>query len=568
MATSVTLGSDVLSPSDCGPCSIENKKSEATMFCVECNDMLCDNCVGIHRRFATMKTHQIVVHTDKEQFDFTAEILTDKCGRHEGKHLETFCKTHDEICCSVCVSINHRTCDGLIYLPEYVKEKSTKDICKDMIEEIEHIKTNFEELKEIRHVDTVKIDDEREDSVRSIDDYKTQLTAEIERIYRNSLVQIDSRYESCMKYINEDVELCDDKIAELHKVLKSFEGEKTSEVRRFIGARRVREILKQSKELLNSISERESTAMAYNLETRVKDTLNDLDYFGKLENLSENHSSNMNLYDYKMGGMICMSQLPKEKGFCVIQGLTIMANNQVVISDGNNSNIKVLNHNMEVIQTFPLPGKPLNVCMIDDDICISYKNEKKVEIRTFAEATLNPKTILNVGKECRGICQKNNDLIVACGSNDTAEVRVYSMDGKLKRALNIDAKGNKLLSSPYSVKTNTDGSVVFVADYDNGVIALQLDGTLMWKYNDKKIIHGVSDIAVIDESDELYVCGQASYNIVKISKDGRKAEVVLDGIHFPSALCYDDFNGRLIVATNPNVYSDTLIVHEIIKQRI
>lgn len=136
MAMNESLASDVLESSKCGPCLEDNKNNEAVMFCVECNDMLCDSCVGIHKRFSTMKTHKIVVQRDKKRFELMADIMSDKCKQHHGKHLETYCKDHDELCCSVCVSLNHRLCQGIVYLPEYVKEEKSKKFAAEILESL------------------------------------------------------------------------------------------------------------------------------------------------------------------------------------------------------------------------------------------------------------------------------------------------------------------------------------------------------------------------------------------------------------------------------------------------
>lgn len=140
MAASEHLDSDSLTLSKCGPCLIDHKDNEACMFYVECNDMLCDSSVAIHRRFPMMRNQKKVVSTDKEQFEFTAKLLSDKCEQHEGKHLETFCMIHDKLCCSVCVSLSHRHCDGLVYLTEYTREKTIKDALKKNVKAIESLK--------------------------------------------------------------------------------------------------------------------------------------------------------------------------------------------------------------------------------------------------------------------------------------------------------------------------------------------------------------------------------------------------------------------------------------------
>lgn len=158
---------------------------------------------------------------------------------------------------------------------------------------------------------------------------------------------------------------------------------------------------------------------------------------------------------------------------------------------------------------------------------------------------------------------KNRKLFVACGEEKSAEVRLYSLKGKLIHIFDTDSNGNKMFCIPYCVNTNSDGSLVFVGDNIEGVFALTVDGTMVWRYNDQKMIRGLWDIAV-DENDDLYVCEFFSNNIVKISSNGQTADIAVNGIDCSMAICYDR-QGRLIVACY--ITAPELQVYQVIKSK-
>ncbi|XP_053393913.1 uncharacterized protein LOC128555511 [Mercenaria mercenaria] len=549
MATIEACGSDGLIPSKCGPCSNVKKDSEATMFCVECNNMLCDTCVGIHRMFPAMKSHKIVVQTDKEQYEFRAKLLTDRCEKHDSKHLETFCKHHKELCCSVCVSLNHRNCDGLVYLPEYVNEKEAEMLTAKTKQKLEEVKIDAEKLKSSRQTDRQRIDVEKAQSIKEVDDYRERLFAEIDRTHGNSISDIESRYNSDCKSIENDVEVCDNVIAEVNEALKTLHDVRQDKVQSFIGVSRVEAIKEHAQEEVGSISgktEDQNTAyqIEHNLETEIKNTHS----FGKFVEVK---------YDINIGQKICDLELQYENKKCDIQKVETINSQQLMIADYANKSLMITDKDLNIVKSYVLPYHPSCACVISDDtVCVSFQIENMVQIVSLLGTKHKVNRTFDIGKECRGVCYKNGNLYVACGGGNGAEIQVYSTDGTLKNTL---GKGH--LSAPYYVNTNQEGSTVFVGDNKKGVIAIRSDGTLLWTYNNVETLKNVWDIAV-DENNDLYVCGFVSHNIVKVSSDGQKGEVILKGIKFPQTICYDRTNKRLIIYGG-----NMILVHEVIKQR-
>ena len=52
--------SDSIFTHECGPCKTDDKVSEAKYYCRVCNDYLCEECKGQHRKFKELQNHKIV----------------------------------------------------------------------------------------------------------------------------------------------------------------------------------------------------------------------------------------------------------------------------------------------------------------------------------------------------------------------------------------------------------------------------------------------------------------------------------------------------------------------------
>lgn len=82
---------------------------EAEVFCEDCSEYLCRQCLKFHNKFEKMKAHRMV---DKDGMKAQGHrkplsAPTETCEKHHGRLLDTYCRDHDVICCVTCVSLNH-----------------------------------------------------------------------------------------------------------------------------------------------------------------------------------------------------------------------------------------------------------------------------------------------------------------------------------------------------------------------------------------------------------------------------------------------------------------------------
>lgn len=96
----------VLNP--CTACSRENISVEASHYCQECKENICQNCVNQHTKFASMRGHTIVSKLNTSNGDVILERSPFDCQVHPGKTADMFCPVHDVVRCGTCIAVNHR----------------------------------------------------------------------------------------------------------------------------------------------------------------------------------------------------------------------------------------------------------------------------------------------------------------------------------------------------------------------------------------------------------------------------------------------------------------------------
>ena len=132
-----------------------HKESNAISFCEQCKIFMCNKCLNHHKEL--FENHQ-QYNIDKNNSDIFIDIC--KLNGHE-KKLEFFCKTHNELCCGLCiVKLNekgygqHNVCD--ICSIENIKEekknelneniKYLQDLSNNLENTINELKTIFENI--------------------------------------------------------------------------------------------------------------------------------------------------------------------------------------------------------------------------------------------------------------------------------------------------------------------------------------------------------------------------------------------------------------------------------------
>ncbi|WAR05012.1 hypothetical protein MAR_020381, partial [Mya arenaria] len=119
--TMATGGSSLYKESDlvhdygCSKCEEHDINTYAQHFCTECEHYLCDKCVKLHNGYH--KTHTVYGRGDIQKWAGYAMAM---CDQH-GNKLEVHCDDHQDLCCHVCVALNHRLCSSISHLPDLAR---------------------------------------------------------------------------------------------------------------------------------------------------------------------------------------------------------------------------------------------------------------------------------------------------------------------------------------------------------------------------------------------------------------------------------------------------------------
>ena len=102
----------------CDACKYDGSHEEATRFCVQCTEYLCELCFRVHGKSKTTRNHTLLkqdeMPANKEAFEIINKLT--KCDVHPLHDFVYECVEHNSFICGLCLSETHRKCENIFYL--------------------------------------------------------------------------------------------------------------------------------------------------------------------------------------------------------------------------------------------------------------------------------------------------------------------------------------------------------------------------------------------------------------------------------------------------------------------
>ncbi|XP_045178543.2 uncharacterized protein LOC123538473 [Mercenaria mercenaria] len=216
---SQTGASDAVHELSCTPCSNDGKNSEAKFHCKDCQ--MFDNHVVVS------KTSESFGQRQRQQRAFVSrELLVDLCEEHHGEVIKMFCGQHDVVCCTVCIALKHRSCEGVEYLPNIAVEL-LKRLDKDKtITHMEKTKFDLQRLKSAVQNEMKELNNQRDDILQNIRRCKTRLIKRIHELEQKAMTDVQEKHKDIAAGLTANSKKIDNMLKDIEKRLDRLKHSK------------------------------------------------------------------------------------------------------------------------------------------------------------------------------------------------------------------------------------------------------------------------------------------------------------------------------------------------------
>ncbi|XP_052781230.1 uncharacterized protein LOC128217853 [Mya arenaria] len=566
--SSIQRGCDFIHDFSCSPCEENGFNTEADHYCTQCTKYYCQNCVLKHD--VLYQKHAVLGRKDVKKWEAApgAVDALERCGMHPGEALKLVCADHDQLCCHVCVAVDHRQCSKIHPIPDVAKGIQRNIEFQQIPKKIAELEKQFELMKEARMKNTTSLKKTRAAISDELKTIRKKINDIIDKIERATLQDVDGIIAKLEKNIKKDIETCDKMTIELQNMIAAVQTKsKSSESKSYIAYRKSQDMISRANDHLRGISVIECYNVTFQANNLIEELLSAVKTFGAIEEqtvmtkqrkdpLSDpNHVFSVAAYkEYNV-------EMSDGEGECVILGICELPSGEFVIADRNNCKVKLLDKEYRVLDHCDVPEYQRDVCHIDGNevaVCVDsgYADRRGLYFINATKGKLVYTSKLSFTHRCYAAAHHGGQLYISSGN----ALYVYTMSGQKVKMLYEDKFGRMTVRK---CGISNDGKTIYITNSGkHKLITLDNKGNKLDLLTDPDMKHPTG--VHVTPAGHVFVCCKDSNTVLQVDKDGKKKLATLarkeDGLNLPQELFFSSRTSSLIVGG----WNGTLLVIKLI----
>ncbi|WAR12046.1 TRI33-like protein, partial [Mya arenaria] len=202
---SMSMASDLIHDFVCSPCQEDKLNTEAKYFCGDCSKYYCDKCLTFHSKIH--KQHTVLGRKDVDKWVGQGDALI-SCDFHPGKVIELLCEDHAEMCCHLCVSLNHRMCRSISLISDLAKGVYEMADFRLLPSKVAKVTTSLNQVREVRKKNQVSLKACCKYMLTKIKDLRKALNQLLDELEKRTVKQMDSVLADLDVTLQKDIDSC------------------------------------------------------------------------------------------------------------------------------------------------------------------------------------------------------------------------------------------------------------------------------------------------------------------------------------------------------------------------
>ncbi|XP_052782000.1 uncharacterized protein LOC128218382 [Mya arenaria] len=558
---SIQMGCDFIHDFACSACEEDGLNTEAQHFCNQCTKYYCDNCVPVHNKL--YKRHAVLDRKNVKKWAAapgTVDVL-ERCERHPGEALKLVCGDHDQLCCHMCVAVDHRQCLSIQHIQDVAKDIHKDPEFRQLPQRVTELRKQIEDMKDDRRKNGVSLRKTRTAIVGEIKALRKKINDILDKMEKTTVQELDRLVADQELSIKKDMDSCTQIHDELKSIMDAIPNKESSDkAPPYIGFRKCEEKIRQANEILQNISKIVKYKITFQKNDGIEENLASMAKFGDINESNVFAKKTLPLFHQdhvfdSQGYKEYSAEMCSDKNRCDIEGVCELPGGEIVISDYSNCKVKLLDQQYRVADHCDVPEYPFDVCHIGGNevaVCVNFRDDRReLHFINMTKGKLVTTRKLCFMHRSYGVAHHGNTLYI---SSNTA-LYIYTMSGKKIKKLYEDKSGGNTVQR---IAISNDGKTVFITNFSNNqLITLDNLGNKLATFTDHYLRgpHGPATTA-----GHVFVCYFDSDTILQVDKDGKKKLATLarklDGVLSPKALFFSSRTSSLVVCGS----KDTLLV--------
>ncbi|VDI72442.1 Hypothetical predicted protein [Mytilus galloprovincialis] len=515
----------------CGVCETQHTVREANFWCSECDEGLCSSCEKHHRASKASRNHEVISVNNYQKLPSTIASINQYCSDHEKKY-QHYCSQHEKLCCPLCITRNHKTCD-FIEIDDIVKTSKTSPLFDIMEQSLKDMKSNIGIIVEDRRQNLEMIHKQRQTLQTDVQKIRDKINKHLDKLQNEIQQDIQAAEQKIQSQIQRLLSKCFDHEKSLDELQKNIFATKSfaTDLQTFLGGKMFETEIQKEDSFMQSLIE-DGTLQQMDLQCKIDDKLSNILSMTKIGDISvitKPPTITLTMARDKQAQLM-LPTIPKKindinltlfktfdisKGnrYLLITGCTIMPSGEMVFIDRSSSNILIYNENALFECEIPISLCPIDVTCIDENtVAVTHNAEPcHIEIINIANKTIVKR--IKTSNMCYGITNNAGRLVYYETGSGIKTVDVTN-ESTINTVVKVDAihHWNYVTSSKDKIyHTNSDTDTV---------TCYTVIGQKFWEYKDESTLKPIRGVT-IDNDSNVYVAFYGNDHIVVLSPDGK-----------------------------------------------
>jgi hypothetical protein len=468
----------------CQPCDEEGTRIPAHGYCTDCNEHLCKNCFTVHKKHKLSKQHTLLDLTKMPKVLHQPSTSTHKgksnklsipCCKHPKEIIKFYCQDHEELLCSVCVTLEHQASSCKFnYIPDISGNITGSKECQDILKAVENTSSQYQQFVEDVKKMTNKSNSSLKEALADIKMFRQEINQrldELERQIKDAAKvkeQENNKHlkavETTCKDITKFLKISSDKIKQLNtpkqadqlfmelklakKTMKNDEEKKLQllsydiEEHNFRANEAILDLLKTEKSL-GTLTQKNLNIKFPCVQINSRRSSHEGEICGKTSNDKgslRSPSVQIRSRQSSHQGEIYV-KTSKDNSRCCIRGMTLLTPDLLIIADRNNNAVKMVDTSSQSVSyQLQLDDKPWDVTTVTStELAVTVPSKQTIQFISISSNKLIKKHNMIMNGQCHGISCNQDKLVVT-----------YCYPGKLQ-----------ILEMNYTILTTIDDKNMF-----------------------------------------------------------------------------------------------------------
>ncbi|XP_052079881.1 transcription intermediary factor 1-alpha-like [Mytilus californianus] len=273
----------------CVICQSRDLNKSAEEYCPQCEEVLCGDCRHHHKISKSTKSHQTIPIENYNKVPSFIKKISHNCKEHDC-FLEFYCKSHESLCCKLCLISGHKECKETIFVENFLTPSlEHQSVALNNIENVlTDLEINISSTLKDRHRNLTELREQKQMIAEKIKEKRQEINTRLDNLEEALLEKVSAIEKEYCQSIEDVIVALEDEKKKVKEIQKEIESVKmfASNLQIFIGSKSFQQRVSTNEtnvQLLNDNGCFNNLTMKCTFNDKLDGLIKEIQTFGEIE---------------------------------------------------------------------------------------------------------------------------------------------------------------------------------------------------------------------------------------------------------------------------------------------